>query len=60
MEPIETGTWILKSGSDCVGLFMMYVDDGLAIASPELLKQLGIELESLWNLKFQVYFAVVD
>lgn len=53
MEPIENGAWVLRSGGECVGLFMMYVDDGLAVASPELLKLVGIELKSLWNLKFQ-------
>ena len=53
METIETGTWILKSENECVGLFMMYVDDGLVVAKPELLKTLGVELKSLWALKFQ-------
>lgn len=32
MVPLESGAWMLQSEGACVGLFMMYVDDGLLVA----------------------------
>lgn len=52
MKPLESGAWLLQCEGTCVGLFMMYVDDGLLIGPRELLIRLGLTLKSLWDLKY--------
>ena len=57
MQPLESGAWLLQANGECVGLFMMYVDDGLLVGPREVLVSLGAELKTLWDLKCQGFLA---
>lgn len=57
MQPLESGAWLLQANGGCVGLFMMYVDDGLLVGPREVLVSLGAELKTLWDLKCQGFLA---
>ena len=57
MQPLESGAWLLQADGECVGLFMMYVDDGLLVGPREVLVSLGAELKTLWDLKCQGFLA---
>lgn len=60
MTPLESGAWVLQSDGACVGLFMMYVDDGLLVGPRELLQRLGLELRAWWALKYQGFLSGAD
>ena len=57
MQPLESGAWLLQANGECVGLFMMYVDDGLLVGPREVLVFVGAELKTLWDLKCQGFLA---
>ena len=57
MQPLESGAWLLQADGECVGLFMMYVDDGLLVGPREVLVSLGAELKTLWDLKCQGFLT---
>ena len=60
MQPLESGAWLLQCDGACVGLFMMYVDDGLLVGPSEILTRLGLELKALWDLKYQGFLSSLN